>query len=120
MIIPYVRLLVSTVCLCFAGASLSAATLHGRVKDPQCQVLSQATVRIHSAKPGIDRTLTTDDSGNYTVDLPLGDYQVCIERGARTVSTCTDVTISAKGDAWITTQMRNAPPDLSNIGNRSY
>lgn len=102
------------------GTSSRAATLHGRVKDQQCSVLSQASVRIHSAKSAPDRTLATDDGGNYNVELLAGNYQVCVQRGAQTLPACTDLVIGARGDVWITTQLRDAAPDLSNIGNRSY
>ena len=100
----------------------TAATLHGRVKDQQCSVLSQVSVRIRPASPqqGIERTLSTDDSGNYTVDLSAGDYQLCVQRTARAAPTCTGITIAGKGDTWITTQLRDTAPDLSNFGNRSY
>ncbi|WP_419805393.1 carboxypeptidase-like regulatory domain-containing protein [Terriglobus sp.] len=113
---PFLLLIAAFAC----GANSRAATLHGRVKDQQCSVLSQASIRIHSAKSAPDRTLTTDDGGNYNVELPAGNYQLCVQRGAHTLPACTDLVIGAKGDVWITTQLRDAAPDLSNIGNHSY
>ncbi|MFN2977250.1 carboxypeptidase-like regulatory domain-containing protein [Terriglobus aquaticus] len=100
----------------------SAATLHGRVKDQRCAVLPQMQVRIRATSPqqGLERSASTDDAGNYTVDLPPGEYQVCVQRDAHASPTCTGIAISARGDTWITTQLRDTAPDLSNFGNRWY
>jgi hypothetical protein len=108
--------------LLLASASCSAATLHGRVKDQQCTVLSQVQVRIRPASPqqGTERSLSTDEAGNYTIDLAAGEYQLCVQRDARAVPTCTSIAIAVKGDTWITTQLRDTAPDLSSFGNRSY
>ena len=100
----------------------AAATLHGRIKDQQCSVLSQVTVRLRPAHPqgGAERTATTDEAGNYTIDLPAGEYQLCVRRSAQAQPACTTLAVAGTGDTWITTQLRDMVPDLSNLGNRAY
>jgi hypothetical protein len=65
--------------LAFAGsavqAQLSAASLNGVVRDPQGAVISKATVLLHNADTGFERTTATNDSGAYVfLDINPGKY----------------------------------------------
>ena len=108
--------------LALCAGSAAAATLHGRVKDQQCAVLSNVAVRIRATDTsrGYDeRTLKTDSSGNYTAELSAGTYEVCVKQGTAG-GTCTNIDMPSAGDKWMTTQLRDAASDLSTLGNRSY
>lgn len=115
------RALLFTVLLSVAS-TCNAATLHGRVKDQRCSVLSQVHIQLRSVSTSqrVERTVATDESGNYNVDLPAGDYQLCVQRDAHTTPVCNGISVAAAGDMWITTQLRDTAPDLSSFGNRSY
>ena len=101
---------------CLAPAAVFGATLHGRVKDRQCTVLTAVTVRIRPDSGGATRTLTSDDSGNYSVDLSAGNYQLCLQRSPRFAPTCSRLEITGATDVWMTTQLREGAPDLSDLG----
>ena len=54
-----------------------SATITGRVLDPSGAVVPGATVTVKSLETGATKTVTTDDSGDYTVlGLPLGAQDV--------------------------------------------
>jgi hypothetical protein len=66
------------------GAPLYAqvsAAISGRVTDPSGAAISGATVTVKSLETGASRTVTTNDSGDYTVvGLPLGQQEVKVEK----------------------------------------
>jgi hypothetical protein len=58
-----------------------AAAISGRVTDPSGAAVSGAMVTVKSLETGASRTVTTDDSGYYTVvSLPLGPQEVRAEK----------------------------------------
>src|SRR5215472_15113030 len=66
-----------------AVPSLEARQGHfsGTVADPTDAVIPGATVTIHSAKGGVERTSTTDGIGRFQFqDLAAGQYTVVITR----------------------------------------
>ncbi|HET6842223.1 MAG TPA: carboxypeptidase-like regulatory domain-containing protein [Candidatus Angelobacter sp.] len=65
------------------------AAIHGTVKDPNGAVISSASVRINriaengdssgaAPQSGRQRSAATDVSGQFSVKLPAGSYQVCV------------------------------------------
>ncbi len=57
----------------------STATLSGNVSDPLGAVLPGAQIMVHGLSTGVDRTVTSDDAGNYTVpSLQPGNYSVTV------------------------------------------
>ena len=59
-----------------AGAQ-STGTISGTVTDPSGAVVPQVQITIHGNATGVDRSVVSDGSGNYTVpSLQPGDYQV--------------------------------------------
>lgn len=61
----------------FAQTQVNAADLNGTVVDPQGAVVAGATVTARNAATNISRTVTTNDSGEYSIiGLPPGDYEI--------------------------------------------
>ena len=64
-----------------AFAQTFRGTILGTVTDPNGAVVSGAKVTVKNASTGLERSTTTDDSGNYTVaELPIGSYEVRVDR----------------------------------------
>ncbi len=64
----------------FAQAQATAADLVGTVVDPSGAVVPGATVTAKNSATNISKTVTTNDSGEYTIiGLPPGDYEVSAE-----------------------------------------
>jgi Carboxypeptidase regulatory-like domain/TonB dependent receptor len=64
----------------FAQAQVSTADLNGTVVDPNGAVVAGATVTAKSSSTGITRTVTSNDSGEYSlIGLPPGEYEVTVE-----------------------------------------
>ncbi|HLE64339.1 MAG TPA: TonB-dependent receptor, partial [Pyrinomonadaceae bacterium] len=62
-------------------AQTTTGTILGTVTDEQGAVVAGATITIKNVETGVTRTITTDDGGRYRVpSLPLGQYEVNIER----------------------------------------
>ncbi len=63
-----------------AAYAQSTATLSGSVTDPSGAVLPQAQVTVHGLQTGVDRVVTSDSAGNYTVpSLQPGNYSVSVK-----------------------------------------
>jgi hypothetical protein len=63
----------------FAQAQVSTADLNGTVVDPNGAVVAGATVTARSTSTGITRTVTANDSGEYSlIGLPPGEYEVTV------------------------------------------
>ncbi len=64
----------------FAQAQVSTADLNGTVVDPNGAVVAGATVTAKNSSTGISRTVTANDSGEYSIiGLPPGDYEITVE-----------------------------------------
>ncbi len=62
------------------GYTQSTATLSGSVTDPSGAVVPQAQVAVHGLATGIDRVVTSDSAGNYSVpSLQPGNYSVTVQ-----------------------------------------
>src|SRR4051812_26614023 len=63
----------------FAQAQVSTADLNGTVVDPNGAVVAGATITARSTSTGITRTVTANDSGEYSIiGLPPGEYEVTV------------------------------------------
>jgi hypothetical protein len=64
----------------FAQAQVSTADLNGTVVDPNGAVVAGATITAKNSSTGISRTVTANDSGEYSIiGLPPGEYEVTVE-----------------------------------------
>jgi hypothetical protein len=60
-----------------AQTQVNAADLSGTVVDPQGAVIAGATVTVKNSATNISRTVTSNESGEYTIiGLPPGDYEI--------------------------------------------
>jgi hypothetical protein len=85
----FLKLLVCSAALLFAPMAFSqqiTGSIRGTVTDPSGAVVDGATVSAKQSETGLTRATTTDHTGTYLLlDLPVGHYQVQIERsGFRT------------------------------------
>jgi hypothetical protein len=61
----------------FGQASSTAGTISGTVVDQQGAVISGAAVTVRNVDTGLERSLTSDDSGRFrATTLPVGNYEV--------------------------------------------
>ena len=85
--------------LCFSAAAVlaqsSTSTLTGTVSDAS-GVIQNATVLIKDNKTNKERTVQTNDSGNFVVpDMDVGTYTVTVTATGHKTFTATDVKIDA-------------------------
>ena len=63
-----------------AGHAQSTATISGNITDPSGAVVPGAQVTVHGIATGLDRVVTSDSAGNYTVPSLLpGNYSVSVK-----------------------------------------
>jgi hypothetical protein len=63
----------------FAAQSGNAGTVQGTVTDPSGAVIPNAAVRLHNDRSGLDRTVTSDAQGQFTIaNLPFNTYHVSV------------------------------------------
>src|SRR5918911_3508365 len=100
----FARLVV--LCLCLAFLSLNAfaqseattGQIEGRVLDPNGAVVPNATVNAKNQDTGLERTVTTDDEGNYRlILLPPGKYTVRASATNFRATQIPDVTVTVGG-----------------------
>jgi hypothetical protein len=62
-----------------AQSSASSGTISGSVLDPSGAVVAKASVEIHNAVSGYDRTTTTDGKGNFIFsNVPFNPYHLTV------------------------------------------
>src|SRR5262245_39675265 len=72
----------------------STATLQGTVTDQSGAVVTSARVIVRNQATGLERTVQTDNSGNYQVAaLPVGTYRMEIQGQGFTPQVVTDLTL---------------------------
>ncbi len=68
-------------CLSRFAAAQAFASIGGSVVDPSGALVTGARVTVQSLDTGMERSATTDGSGQYHVmSLPVGDYQVLVDK----------------------------------------
>jgi Carboxypeptidase regulatory-like domain len=62
-----------------ANAQSGGSSISGTVTDPSGAVVANATVNIHNAVSGFDRTTTTDDNGKFVFpNVPFNPYHMTV------------------------------------------
>ncbi len=86
----------------YAQSGGTSGTINGTVVDPTGAVVANATVEIHQAVSGYDRTTTTDSNGNFSFsNVPFNPYHMTVTatgfaRYAQDVETRSVVPVSVK------------------------
>jgi hypothetical protein len=63
-----------------ANAQSGGSSISGTVTDPSGAVVANATVNIHNAVSGFDRTATTDDNGKFVFpNVPFNPYHMTVK-----------------------------------------
>jgi outer membrane receptor protein involved in Fe transport len=82
-----------------ADAQTFRGTILGTVTDPTGAVVTGATVTAKNTGTGLERTVTTDGEGNYTItELPIGTYQVKVAAQGFAVETVDNVPVEVAGE----------------------
>ena len=102
--------------LMFLSGLLSAQTfrggIQGTVTDGTGAAVPQAEVEVVNEGTGQERTLTTDDSGNYTAtELPLGTYSVKVSKQGFATSTAKGVPVTVT--TYVHLDVKLAPGQVS-------
>jgi hypothetical protein len=62
----------------------TSSGISGTVLDPSGAVVANATVEIHNAVSGFDRTTTTDSKGNFSFpNVPFNPYHMTVTAARR-------------------------------------
>ncbi|MCI0662412.1 MAG: TonB-dependent receptor [Acidobacteria bacterium] len=80
--------------LTITAVAQSSATLQGTVVDQSGAVVASARVIVRNQATGLERTVQTDNSGNYQVAaLPVGTYRIEVQGQGFTPQVVTDLTL---------------------------
>src|SRR4051812_641456 len=61
------------------SAQTTTATIEGTTKDPRGSAVAGATITVKSTALGTERTVTSDDNGDYRISaLPAGSYSLSV------------------------------------------
>jgi hypothetical protein len=76
-------------------AQLFPGRITGTVRDAQGAVIPGATVKLSNPTTGLERTVTTDDTGNFNfAELAIGTFRLTITKQGFGTSVVTDITTS--------------------------
>src|SRR5271166_1789342 len=76
-------------------AQLFPGRITGTVRDAQGAVIPGATVKLSNPTTGLERSVTTDDTGNFNFpELAIGTFRLTITKQGFGTSVVTDITTS--------------------------
>jgi carboxypeptidase family protein len=76
-------------------AQLFPGRITGTVRDTQGAVIAGATVELSNPTTGLERTVTTDDTGNFNFpELALGTFRLTISKPGFRTTVVTDIATS--------------------------
>src|SRR5262245_33432081 len=80
--------------LSISALAQSTATLQGTVTDQSGAIVTSARVIVRNQATGLERTVQTDNSGNYQIAaLPVGSYRVEVQAQGFSPQTATNLTL---------------------------
>lgn len=83
------------VCLPVAGAQTFRGSIQGTITDSSGAAVAGARIRVTSPSTGLSRTIATNDRGEYVAsELPLGTYNVTVEKQGFRTTTLTQIPVS--------------------------
>src|SRR5215813_739502 len=83
--------------MCFASAltyAQGSATIGGTVTDPQGAVVAGAKITATNLATGIDRSTASTSSGEYSLSLPPGAYDLKVEAKGFTAGAARNVKLN--------------------------
>src|SRR5689334_18454096 len=96
----------------FASAQTFRGTILGTVTDPSGALVTGARVTVKNTNTGLERTTTTDDSGNYTVaELPIGPYELRVEQTGFVASVVSNVMVEVASERRVDVKLNVAGAD---------
>jgi len=94
------------------SAQTFRGSILGTVTDPNGAVVSGAKVSAKNLATGLERSTTTDDSGNYTVaELPIGRYEVRVEQSGFVPSVVSNVAVEVASERRVDVKLAVAGAD---------
>ncbi|MEK6281053.1 MAG: TonB-dependent receptor [Acidobacteriota bacterium] len=97
-----------------AFAQVTTGNISGRVVDSQGKTVPSATVTATNSGTGQTRSVTTGDSGDFTItDLPPGRYEIAIEAAGFSKSLVRDYELNVGANRTISIEMK--PGELTAI-----
>ena len=99
------------VCIFLMSAMLVGQTFRGTilgtVTDPSGLLVAGATVKVHNAGTGLERTTTTTGDGSYSIpELPIGSYTVTISQPGFQTSITTNVEVNVATERRVDAQLK--------------
>lgn len=86
---------VMTLATASSVAQFFPGRITGTVRDVQGAVIAGATVKLSNPTTGLERTVTTDDTGNFNFpELALGSFRLTISKEGFQTTVVTDITTS--------------------------
>jgi hypothetical protein len=90
--------------ICTLNAQSFRGSIQGTITDSTGAAISGAQVKIFSPGTGLTRSVTTNDLGGYVAsELPLGNYNITVEKDGFRTTTLTNIPVSvgsaARADA---------------------
>ena len=107
-----------------AHAQVVSGTIAGTVSDPSGAVIANARVLVHNDDTGVQRSLTTNNTGNFTAAaIPIGSYTVTVDAASfasykrtgivLTVGEILNLNLSLKVTGSETITVRDVPPAVN-------
>src|SRR5580704_3707650 len=91
----------------FGQSSIGGATLNGTVTDPSGAAIAGAKVTVNNTDTGLTRTTATTEAGLYDFpDLPVGTYDLTVEKQGFSSVKRTGVRLAVGGVATIDTPLQ--------------
>jgi outer membrane receptor protein involved in Fe transport len=95
-LVPFLLVGIILICSATSYAQVTTADVVGTVTDNTGAVLPNAKVTVTNLGTNISRTVTSDSSGEYVVNLlPIGQYAVRVEATGFKIYTATNLTLVA-------------------------
>jgi hypothetical protein len=94
-VIAVFSLCFSLIIACASSAQTFRGSIQGTITDSSGAAIAGAHVKVFSPGTGLSRTVSTNDLGGYVAsELPLGTYDITVEKNGFGTTTLTDIPVS--------------------------
>lgn len=102
-------LLLIPILTAIVSAQTFRETILGTVTDPNGAVVPGASITVKNTSTGLERSVMTDEFGNYTVtELPIGPYEVRVEHAGFVRSVVSNVAVEVASERRVDVSLRVA------------